>query len=148
MSLEEFDDTILDDDDQYETPGYLFKSLCAKYKIIPILDVAANKSNTKCYIFLEDALHVGWHGDTWCNPPHSKTEEFVKRADGQWLEHNINILMIVPANSICTHYFDLIFDSGHATYHRISGRPQFLRDGRLSKNPSRNSYFVVVWRKR
>ena len=148
MSLEEFDDAILDDDDQYETPGHLYANLKHQYNIFPKLDVCANKANTKCDLFLEDALHVSWKFDSWCNPPHSKTEDFVKRADSQWLEHNINILMIVPANSICTHYFDMIFEKGHATYHRISGRPQFLRDGVLSKNSSRNSYFAVVWRKR
>ncbi len=148
MSLEEFDNKPVDDEDQYETPGELYESLCKKYKINPILDVAANKGNTKCHIFLEDAMHVGWHGDSWCNPPHSKTEEFVKRASSQHLLNNINILMIVPANSICAHYFDPIFERGHASYHRISGRPQFLKDGVLSKNSSRNSYFAVVWRKR
>lgn len=147
MSLRLFDNNILDDDDQYETPKELYESLCKKYNLSPKLDVAANLKNKKCVFYLTDALHENWALDSWCNPPHSKTEDFVKRADNQWLDQNINILMIVPANSICTHYFDSIFEMGHAEYHRISGRPQFLRDGKLSKNSSRNSYFVVIWRK-
>ena len=32
--------------------------------------------------------------------------------------------------------------------HPVFGRPRFLRNGRPSKFPSRNSYFVVVWRKK
>ena len=147
MSLKEFDNKPVDDDDQYETPGELYESLCKEYDIFPRLDVCANKNNTKCDLFLEDALHVNWFYDTWCNPPHSKTEEFVKRARTQHLEHNINILMIVPANSICASYFDGVFDR-HVDYYRISGRPQFLRDGKKSRFPSRNSYFAVVWRKK
>lgn len=151
--LKQFDDNIIDDQDQYETPRELFDHLRYKYDIFPLLDVAANVNNSKTQFHLHDALHQEWVlgkeiVDVWCNPPHSKTEEFVLRAENQWLKYGMNILMIVPANSICASYFDSIFRLNHARYYRISGRPQFLRDGRPSKFPSRNSYFAVVWRKR
>jgi len=145
--LKQFDDTI-HDEDEYETPQELFDELCQKYDIHPIVDVAANEFNSKCEGYLPDGLKQYWNDDAWCNPPHSKTEEFVKKAQQQWEEHNINILMIVPANAICAHFFDDIFDDNHAEYHRISGRPTFLQNGKLTKNPSRNSYFTVIWRKR
>ena len=141
--------------DDWETPNHLYQHLCGKYNIHPTLDVAADFINTKTKVFHNDSLDTEWcydmvnpeYRDVWCNPPHSKTESFVKKADEQWKKHNINILMIVPANSICAHYFDDVFDNNHASYYRISGRPQFLRNGKVSKFPSRNSYFVVIWRK-
>jgi len=149
--LKEFDDTV-HDEDEYETPDILYYGLCFKYKISPKLDVAANRENSKTQDFMDDALDIEreWycHGyDVWCNPPHTKTEQFVKRADQQWRDWNINIMMIVPANAICAHYFDDIFVEYHAEYHRIPGRPTFLQNGKPTKYPSRNSYFVVIWRK-
>ena len=145
--LKEFDDTI-HDEDEYETPKALFYQLCEKYYIHPWYDVAATYENKKCsYCFTveTDGLSQLWIRDVWCNPPHSKTEEFVKKADRQWKKFNINIMMIVPANAICAHFFDDILDT-HAEYHRIPGRPRFLMNGKPTKYPSRNSYFVVIWR--
>ena len=84
--------------------------------------------------------------DVWCNPPHSKTEKFVRKAVQQWAKHNISIMMIIPANSICTKYAEQCIEP-HAEYHPIFFRPKFLRDGVASKDPSRNSYFVVIWRR-
>ncbi len=150
--LKQFDDTLVGNEmeDEYETPKTLYHRLCEKYYIQPWYDVAAtyeNKKCTYCYTKETDGLSQMWIRDVWCNPPHSLTEEFVKKADGQWLTHNINIIMIVPANAICAHYFDDILEE-HAKYHRIPGRITFLRNGRPSKYPSRNGYFVVIWRKR
>jgi len=146
--LKEFDDTI-HDEDEYETPRKLYYSLCEKYQIHPWVDVASTYDNSKCsynYTKETDGLSQIWVHDVWCNPPHSKTEEFVRKAEQQWEEYNINILMIVPANSITAHYFDDIFESNHAGYHRIPGRITFLQNGKPTKHPSRNSYFVVIWR--
>lgn len=135
--------------DEYETPNELFLELSKKYNIKPILDAAANIDNTKCpywYSKEDDALTKKWDLDTWCNPPHSLTKKFVLKADEQWLRNNINILMIIPANSICAKYCNDIFVNRHATYHRINGRPVFNVGGKPCPEPSRNSYFAIVWR--
>ncbi len=149
--LKPFDDIILDDEDEYETPRELYETLCVKYDIQPQLDVCADALNKKCDYYFDiamDGLYNQWRHDVWCNPPHSKTEKFVKRAQSQWKKNNINILMIVPANSICAHFFDLILAQHDAVYDRIPGRPRFLKNGKLSRFPSRNSYFAVIWVKR
>jgi len=150
MRLNDFDETILKEDDEYETPTELFESLCLEYGITPLADVCATKENTKCssYWSKEDnALHRDWLVDVWCNPPHSLTEQFVIKADRQWSIHHINILMIVPANAVCAKFFDSIFKMGHAKYYRISGRPRFLHNGKPAPNSSRNSYNAVVWKR-
>ena len=134
---------------EYETPHRLFLMLCDKFGLIPILDAAANFSNTKCpywYNESDNALTKNWDMDTWCNPPHSLTKQFVKKADEQWQKNNINILMLIPANSICANYCNDIFENNHATYHRINKRPVFLVDGKPLPQSSRNSYFSVVWK--
>ena len=120
------------------------------YDINPTLDVCATILNRKCYDYISkevNALREPWRSDSWCNPPHSKTDEFVKKAQREWERNNINILMIIPANAVCTFYFQKITNP-KIEMHPIFGRPKFLRNGRPSKFPSRNSYFVVVWRKK
>jgi len=142
-------------DDEYETPPKLYEELCYKYDIYPKLDVSCNNDNCMCeFGIMVDKNHSAfiqpWYKDgydVWCNPPHSMTKQFVIRAYGQWLQHNINIMMIIPANSMCTSYAKECIE-GKAEYHPIFKRPQFLKDGKLSKFPSRNSYFVVIWRRK
>jgi hypothetical protein len=98
------------------------------------------------------ALEEDWLGskrkklDVWCNPPHSKTEDFVRKAFEQWKKHNINIMMIIPANSMCTNYAEECIVP-HAEYHPINRRfCKFLINGK-TKDHARNGYFVVIWRK-
>ncbi len=150
--LKQFDDTV-HNEDEYETPQKLFDSLCDDWQIYPVVDVAANDDNTKCQSYMPDALRGHWTfqnkaEDLWCNPPHSLTEEFVKKAYHEWQLHNMNILMLLPANSICAHYFDEIFENTHIHYHRIAGPITFLQNGRKTKFPARNRYFIVIWEKR
>ena len=135
--------------DDYETPKEFFLMLCNLFNVKPILDASANIHNTKCpywYSKDDDALTKKWDLDTWVNPPHSLTKQFVLKADQEWQKNNINILMIIPANSICAKYCNDIFENKHATYHRINGRPIFHVDGKPCPEPARNSYFAIVWR--
>ena len=133
--------------DEYETPHHLIPELSEEFNIFPKIDVcSANIS--KCDIGLKDGLVEEWNKDVWCNPPHSENKKWINRANQQWKKHNINILMIVPANAITAKYFDETFNKGYATYHRISKRLYFLVDGKPMKDHSRNGYFVVIWRKR
>ena len=143
--------------DEWETPQELFDELCKKYSIDVGFDVASTDKNFKGDMFWltieEDALKKEWipvnykSVDVWCNPPHSQTKQFVIKACEQWQKHNINIMMIIPANSICTKYAEECIKP-HAEFHPIYFRPKFLRDGKPSKDPARNAYFVVIWRKR
>ena len=148
--LKTYDETI-HDEDEYETPYIVYMKLVEKYQIFPKLDVCATRDNRKCLGFFDkelDALIREWKEDVWCNPPHSRTISFVRKAQGEWDKNNINILMIVPANAIGAHFFDPIFDNDCATYHRYSGRIRFLQHGKPAPQSSRNGYFVVLWRKR
>lgn len=133
--------------DEYETPDYLIAQLASQYGVFPEMDVACNQLNCKTKLSLMDGLQEEWDlGDVWCNPPHSLTKEFVLRADEQWKKHNINIMMIIPANAVTSNYFHQVIDN--VEYYPIKGRITFLVDGKPSSYPARNGYFVILWRKR
>jgi phage N-6-adenine-methyltransferase len=136
--------------DKYETPPELFLNLCEQYGISPELDVCAEEENKKCeryYTEYENGLLQPWSFDAWCNPPHSQNKAFVIKAFGEWRKNNINIMMILPTNTMSSKYFEECIE-GSAEYHPIFGRIKFLIDGSVSKFPSRNAYICVVWRKR
>jgi len=137
--------------DEWETPQELFDYLCEKYKITPRMDVACTDDNCKTEYRLPNfsSLEMDWvnayKSDVWCNPPHSLNEEFVKKAYEQWVKHNLNIMMILPANAMCTNYAENWIDP-FAEYHPINRKfCKFLYKGEKKDN-SRNGYFVVIWR--
>ena len=149
QAWESFDKTEKDED-EYETPLNLFETLCFVYEIAPKLDVCATSQNKKCNIFFHkhyDALRYSWIYDTWCNPPHSRTEDFVRNAYQQWLNHNINIIMIIPTNTMSSLFWHDCIE-GIAEFHAIKGRIRFLQNGKPAKYSSRNAYVCVIWRKR
>ncbi len=157
MSLKEFDDQPPPDEDSYETPPELFERLELQYNMDFDLDTAAKEYNTKCDYYLDNSMFQEWvrdrgyRVDVWCNPPHSMNEEFIRRAEAQYLKHNINIVMIVPANVIGTKTWHELIENELKTFrenHPIKGRPKFQKNGKNTKHPSRNSYTVIVWRKK
>ena len=148
-------------DDDFWTPLDLYERLCKLYNIKPELDVAASQQNTKCDNFLTNALFEEWYTlvggghnirlvDVWCNPPHSLTEEFIRRADSQHKKYNINIMMIVPSNTESTKVWSELIENDHydlVENHRVEGRPRFLQHGNTkTKFSSRNAYRVLIWR--
>jgi len=141
--------------DEWETPKNLFEYLCNKYAFYPTLDVCATEKNKKCYDWCgkdndvyperKDGLECQWWDKNWMNCPHSDTESWVKKACKEFLENNNETMAIIPANSMGTSYAECCIEP-HAFYKPIFERPKFKRDGK-QKDPARNTYFVVIWRK-
>jgi len=156
LELKQIDDTQEPDEDSYETDPKLFKRLQQQYNLKFRLDAAATEKNTKCKLYLHDALYQEWcisayKPDVWCNPPHSLNEEFVRRADSQHKKYNINICMIIPTNCQSTKFWhELIEDELKikTENHPIEKRPKFFKFGRKTKHSSRNAYRVIIWRKK
>ena len=146
--LKSFDENVVEED-EYETPPELYKDLCKKYDISPELDVCADALNKKCDYYFDmtmDGLYNPWRHDVWCNPPHSITEKFVRRAKFQWKKYNINIMMIIPTNTMSSIFWHECIED-IAEYHAIKGRPRFLQNGKKAPHISRNAYVCVIWRK-
>ena len=136
-------------DDEWETPKEIYDDLCEKYDIHPTLDVCATAENRKCATYFTDAddgLRQRWEFDTWCNPPHSMTGNFVRKAHNEWLTNNINIMILVPANTVSTVWWHECVEET-TEYHPLKGRIRFLRLGLPSKFVSRNSYILIIYRK-
>lgn len=157
--LKKFDPAVDPDEDSYETPLKLMGHMAKNYGLKFELDCAAVKENRVCIEYLDDALHQEWVikvgkdvvlVDDWCNPPHSLTEEFVRRANAQHKKWNINICMIVPTNCQSAKFWQELIENEKFCYienHPIAGRPHFLKNGRKTKFGSRNAYRVIIWRK-
>lgn len=115
-------------DDEFDTPDHIYYGLINRHKISPELDVFATewrdendvlKTNSKCihYFTIEDnALEVEWlieeDGKSprkptgiWWNDPHSLHPETLIKSEEQWLKHDLDILGILPANTIRPPYF-------------------------------------------
>jgi len=154
--LEKFDPVSEPDEDSYETPPKLVERMAKNYGFNFQLDAAATQNNKICDFYLRDALHQEWimgalYLDVWCNPPHSLTEEFVRRADAQYKKHNINICMIVPTNCQSADFWQELIENETECFienHPIAKRPHFLKNGRKTKFPSRNAYRSIIWRKK
>lgn len=136
--------------DEWETQKSLYEWLCNKYNFYPIRDVCATEKNSKCGMAFfdkeSDGLYQSWYDKNWMNCPHSDTESWVKKACHEFLTKGNETMAIIPANSMCTSYAECCIEP-HAEYHPIFERPRFKKDGEY-KDPARNSYFVVIWRKR
>ena len=157
MSLKTFDNQPPPNEDSYETPPELYERLQEQYEMNFQLDAAAVGYNSKCPDFLASALFQEWNRskddivDVWCNPPHSMNEEFIRRAELQHIKHNINIVMIIPANVVGTKTWHELIENETTVFrenHPVKGRPKFLKHGRQTKHPSRNSYVSIVWRRK
>lgn len=146
QSLKEFDDTK-PDKDEWETPQEVFGKLCQTYNINPYLDTCATYQNHKLphyYTKEFNALFNQWPVDSWCNPPHSKTEQFVRKAFLEWKINNINIIMIIPTRCMSAKFwFDCI--EGFAEYHPIERRIHFKQNGK-DVGPAMQAYVCVLWR--
>ena len=141
--------TVSSKDDEYETPPELVELLCKQFHVTPIIDVAATNSNRKFTIFFskeDDALKQDWTLDCWCNHPHSLHKEFVEKAYNEWKKHNITVMMIIPSNTGRTRYWHEFIEP-YAEYKMIKGNIRFLKDGKPTKDASRNGYVCVIWRK-
>lgn len=143
--------------DEYETPKKVYDYLCNRFDFYPELDVSAKLTTAKCKSYFnmaQNALRLDWCiadgykiDNVWCNPPHSLTLQFVRKAHDEWNKFNINIMMILPTNTMSSGYWHGMIE-GRADYYAIPGRIQFLVDGKPSKYKSRNAYVCVIWRKR
>lgn len=148
--------TIEEDNDDWETPGKLYNFLCGTYGIYPKLDVCASEQNRKCLDYIPkeiNALYTNWtlNGkivDVWANPPGTLQLKFIARAESQFVNYGMKIMMILPTRVMGTEIWDQYIEDDFnrkREYHRITGRPQFKKNGKVL-GPAMHAYVVVIWR--
>jgi len=156
------------------TPDDLYAKICRKTGIYPQLDVAADKRSRKCKYYFskkQNALKTSWmlcdisnnstkkwvhyrRVPVWCNPPGDQVQRFVNRALDQWMKYDIDIVMLIPVNTITNKKFEdiwhmVMMTKQIAIYPLFGKRPNFLLNGKKNtKYASRNGYIVLVFKKR
>ena len=137
--------------DVWLTPDDIYKELCDYWNFDPNIDVAASKTNTKCDYYIDEkrnALKLDWRDyhirisdggkiytktKVWINPPTSKIREYseIVKLHIVKYEHDLEVLMIMPANSFCNPYqkdlFLPLLETGELKIRPIYGKIQFLK---------------------
>ena len=151
--------------DNFVTPWKLYHKWTNHFKIYPELDVAATHENKKCSECItadENALTTDWilkNGrivPCWCNHPHSLHEAFIRRADQQFKQFGMTIMMLLPNNVegssiwhkvVEPNRFTFETQQGYIHLYPLKGTIRFSKDGKKSEYASRNRYSIVIWRK-
>jgi phage N-6-adenine-methyltransferase len=84
----------------WQTPIYFFDILARNFNIK--LDAATTIDNPLrtelFYTENDNGLNQPWHTWTYCNPPYSETELWVKKAYWEQKKRGIGSLLLIPAN--------------------------------------------------
>lgn len=152
-------------DDEFETPWDDYYDIIKFAKLAPELDVFATHQNSKCTYELtkeEDAFVTDWllpdqkiPTTVWMNDIHSDHPRCLWRGEQQYQKYNFNIVAIIPANVMRTDYYHDIIrpnrytlenQAGHIHLEEYWKSIRFLKNGKPTKDSSRNAYMILIWR--
>ena len=155
--------------DNWYTPDLIYKIAIGITGVIPELDVCADKDNRRCKNYFtkeQDALKLSWclinksvnttnkytsikKVPVWCNPPGKYIQLMVNRAYDQWTVLDIDIVMLIPVNTITNKDFKKMWEDKDIDIFPLFGlRPRFLDKGKEPKFGSRNGYMILHFKKR
>lgn len=126
--------------DEWQTPQHIFDELNDEFYFR--CDVAADSNNRKCEAFIskeEDALGAfSWMNRNWCNPPYSKTKEFVSKAISEQKKGRLTV-MLIPARTDTVLFHDYIYKKPGIEIRFVRGRIKFIHsDGELLRGTTMN----------
>lgn len=136
--------------DDWTTPPDLFEELDKEFNFT--LDVAADAHNSCCSDFISEDVNAltfePWgYGDevVWCNPPYSKWQKFVAKADEQFRRRkNIVIVMLLAARTDTRAFHDYLYLKPHVEIRFIRGRLKFGGSKTGAPFPS----MLAIWRRK
>ena len=115
--------------DEWETPQWLFDELHAEFNFKA--DLAASSENKKCHwVYLtkhNNALTYSWSsfaGWLWCNPPYSKSKEFIQKANEE-MQQGARIVMLLPARTDTIAFHKYIYKQPNIEIRFLKGRLKF-----------------------
>jgi len=147
------------DDDELETPQWLFKKIEDWTGLKFDLDLCANSKNKKCSAYIgknQDALKITremfdfYFPTIFCNPPRSKNGKFVNLVHDIWKECNLDIVMLLCWNDLGNKYGEKLLSgilSQDITVTNL-GKVTFDKHGKTTKYPSRLTYFIAWFKSR
>ena len=130
MTKAQHHQTVVNENDLWETPPLVLEDVMKKYDIHPILDVCATNQNKKFAMYFtpeDNALIEEWREDFFMNPPYSEINQWMQKAYEQHLKYNVNALILVFAKTGTKWWHDYV--EGKAERHFKKGRIRFLLNG-------------------
>lgn len=105
------DQSKVKDTDEFQTPPWLFSQLANRFKFQ--VDIAARQKNCLAKYYCVDFLRYGLEGFDepqvcFCNPPYSRTEEWVRQCYQESLGGH-TIVMLIPASTDTSYWHEIIF---------------------------------------
>jgi len=122
--------TVINENDLWETPPLVLEEAMKKYDIHPLLDVCATRENKKFSNFMtpeHNALNQEWREDFFMNPPYSQINQWMQKAYEQHVKYNVNGLILVFAKTSVKWWHKYV--EGRAEIHFQKGRIRFLLNG-------------------
>lgn len=122
--------TIVGENDLWETPPDILEEAMEKYNIYPTLDVCATDSNSKCkhhFTPKDNSLEKDWELDFFMNPPYSEINLWMQKAYEQHKKFNVNGLCLVFAKTSTKWWHNWV--EGKAEVRFQKGRIRFLLNG-------------------
>ena len=130
MTKAQHHQTIVNENDSWETPPLILAEVMKKYDITPVLDVCATIQNTKFpkyFTLQDDGLEQEWDEDFFCNPPYSQITAWISKVYEQHKKHNVNALVLVFAKTGVNWWHNFVEDKAEIHFQR--GRIRFLLNG-------------------
>lgn len=122
--------TVVNVNDDWESPPDKLKDAMEKYNVYPTLDVCATSHNTKFpryFTVQQDGLKQEWDEDFFVNPPYSEINTWMKKAYEQHLKYNVNALILVFAKTSVKWWHEYVENKGEVHFQK--GRIRFLLNG-------------------
>jgi site-specific DNA-methyltransferase (adenine-specific) len=132
--------------DEYQTPKELFDLLDKEFHFN--VDAAANLTNTKCPVFMDNALECDCWTKTnevfFLNPPHSKLKQFLFKAYIESLK-GATVVCLIPARTDTQYFHNFCMRAKEIRF--IKGRLKFELPGKVQINTAPFPSIIVVFSK-
>jgi len=136
--------------DEYQTPQKLFDLLDAEFHFN--VDAAANSENTKCPVFMDNALDAPIWNTTketfFVNPPYSKIGLFIKKAYEESLK-GATVVCLIPVRSDTDYWHTFVMRAEEIRFirHRLKfDLPKELQGEDYKLNSAHFPSCIVVFR--
>ena len=139
---------IINVNDEYGTPPFLFLEACKKFNCTPTVDYFASHTNHVCdkYYTKEDKVfEMDWTSNGFLNPPYSIIKKVMKKAYEEHLKNNIELLILTYNKTDTKWWHSYVEGKAEVHFHnvRISFNDRF---GKRTQNKAPYGSAWIIYR--
>lgn len=111
--------TVVNENDLWETPPEILQEAIEMYGIHPTLDVCATDENHKLDNYFtpkDNALDKNWDQDFFMNPPYSEIYTWMEKAYSEHLKHNVTASILVFGKISVKWFHKFVYDRPSDTW--------------------------------